>query len=409
MIVFEIILIVLAVITLCMVSVVAIECVAAIVMRSSGRLASSTTGSRAAVAILVPAHNEEASIAETVVHLRGHLHDGDRVLVVADNCSDHTAARARDAGAEVFERQNEANRGKGFALAAGVDALRSEAPGVVIVVDADCRLDDGTIDALAQQVRRTGRPAQAAYVMTLPEQPSPRDAVSGFAFLFKNVVRPSGMAALGQPCLLTGTGMAFPWPVIENARLATGDIVEDMRIGIEMAIAGHPPIFCRSARVWSSLPGQRSAATSQRTRWEHGHLSTILRFVPRLTVHGLLQMRLGLLALAAELAVPPLSLLVAWMVVLAIGTGALATFGTSWIPLLFAGMAWVILGGAVFLGWWGFARGTISLGQLLSAPLYVLWKLPMYARFLVKPQRKWVRTERDGDTQAPHANEGTHS
>ena len=46
------------------------------------------TGQRPACAVLIPAHNEEAGIAATVRNVRDQLAPGDRVLVVADNCTD---------------------------------------------------------------------------------------------------------------------------------------------------------------------------------------------------------------------------------------------------------------------------------------------------------------------------------
>jgi cellulose synthase/poly-beta-1,6-N-acetylglucosamine synthase-like glycosyltransferase len=68
------------------------------------------------VAVLIPAHNESAGIEATLRCLQAQLRAGDRVLVVADNCDDDTAAVARDAGAEVIERIDAIHRGKGFAL-----------------------------------------------------------------------------------------------------------------------------------------------------------------------------------------------------------------------------------------------------------------------------------------------------
>ncbi|MFX5714032.1 glycosyltransferase, partial [Acinetobacter baumannii] len=56
---------------------------------------------RPRIAVLVPAHNEAGGIAEVIAGIRAQLAQGDRVLVVADNCSDDTAAIARAAGAEV--------------------------------------------------------------------------------------------------------------------------------------------------------------------------------------------------------------------------------------------------------------------------------------------------------------------
>ena len=69
-------------------------------------------------AIVVPAHNEEIAIAKTVgslvsIEYPRALFD---VLVVADNCTDTTAALARAGGAEVLERTDAVQRGKGYAL-----------------------------------------------------------------------------------------------------------------------------------------------------------------------------------------------------------------------------------------------------------------------------------------------------
>src|SRR5437762_2498433 len=79
---------------------------------------------------------------------------GDRVLVVADNCTDATAAVAREHGVDVVDRFDETRRGKGFALDFGLRALDeiSSAPPIVVMLDADCMLAPGALDALARQV-----------------------------------------------------------------------------------------------------------------------------------------------------------------------------------------------------------------------------------------------------------------
>ena len=89
--------------------------------------------------------------------------EGDRLLVVADNCSDDTAALARTAGAEVVERSNAQQRGKGYALDFGVRHLASAAPDVMIIVDADCQVGEGSIERLANCCIDSGRPTQALY------------------------------------------------------------------------------------------------------------------------------------------------------------------------------------------------------------------------------------------------------
>src|SRR4051812_30963422 len=97
------------------------------------------TVARPSIAVLVPAHDEHDTISSSITALLGQLHRGDRLLVVADNCSDDTAALARQAGAEVIERHDLVRRGKGFALDFGVEHLARDPREIVVIVDADVK------------------------------------------------------------------------------------------------------------------------------------------------------------------------------------------------------------------------------------------------------------------------------
>jgi cellulose synthase/poly-beta-1,6-N-acetylglucosamine synthase-like glycosyltransferase len=362
-----------------------------------------SNSARPRVAVLTPAHDEEQEIAATLHALRSQLREGDAMLVVADNCTDATADTARAVGAEVLERQDDLHRGKGYALAAGIGALAGRAYDVLIVLDADCRVEPGAIDMLASQVQATSRPAQAIYLMDTCGNPTPRDRVSTWAFMVKNLVRPLGLSQLGLPCPLTGTGMAFPRHQIEKANLATGNIVEDMQLGLDLALAGHAPRLCPGARVTGRLPPDGKTALRQRRRWEHGHLHTLLRQVPRLLCLGLARWKPGALSMALDLMIPPLSLFAILLIGATILTGSIALLtGNSlqWLAtaVLAASLAAVVI--SVLLAWMKYGRQVLGIGGLLAAIAYVLWKIPMYVMFLFRPEKKWVRTPR-GDTDKP--------
>jgi cellulose synthase/poly-beta-1,6-N-acetylglucosamine synthase-like glycosyltransferase len=94
------------------------------------------------VTVLVPAHNEEASLPATLESLRWQTHAPHRVVVVADNCTDRTAELARLHGAEVIETRGNTAKKAG----ALNQALREILPGhgdndAILVMDADTRLD----------------------------------------------------------------------------------------------------------------------------------------------------------------------------------------------------------------------------------------------------------------------------
>lgn len=369
------------------------ECIAALFASTSS--SAGATSPRPRLAILVPAHNEATGIATTLENLLTQLSDSDTLLVVADNCTDTTATIARELGATVIERNDIEHQGKGYALDFGLQFLTTNPPEVVVIVDADCTVTPGGIEELTHQALIELRPVQAAYLLTQPATPTPKDAVSVLAFTVKNLVRPLGLRQLGLPCLLTGTGMAFPWTVIQSISLASGNLVEDMQLSLDLAIAGYPTGFCAAARATGALPGQSQAAKSQRTRWEHGHLKTLITQVPRLVKAGLQQKRLDLLAIALDLSIPPLSLLVMlWLSTLGLSVLVVLVGGAS-ISMLILAIEGMLLLIAILAVWIRFIKSDLPIGTLLSVPLYILWKIPLYLTFLINPQTKWVRTERD--------------
>jgi cellulose synthase/poly-beta-1,6-N-acetylglucosamine synthase-like glycosyltransferase len=379
-------------------AVVLLECLAALVPGRARAVPPSPRRPRTAV--LVPAHDEVAGIAATVRALRAELDPADDLVVVADNCTDRTAELAREAGAQVVERHDPARRGKGFALVFGLERLEARPQGppeVVVVVDADCRARPGSLARLAELAFVTDRPVQAEYLMA-PAGEGAGPVISALAFLVRNRVRPRGLARVGLPVHLTGTGMAFPFHVMRRAPATGSYLVEDLLMGLELALLGHPPLLAPpEVEVRSELPESAQAALKQRTRWEHGQLTTLWQQAPRMLAAGLARGRADLFALGLDLVVPPTALLVLMLVGLTALSALLALLGGPTLALAIAGGGLAAVGAAVLLAWAAFGRETIPFRYLLAVPLYVLWKVPLYAAFFIKGRQKtWERTERKG-------------
>lgn len=373
-----------------------IECALAVLARYPVAAIKSPT--RDPVAVLVPAHNEAGGISATLGSILNELAAADRLLVVADNCDDSTAAVSSACGAEVVARHDSHLIGKGYALAFGIEHLlkHPESFSVLIVIDADCLLSPGAIAALADQVARTRRPAQAVNLLQPPHCARAATSLSALAFAFKNLVRPLGLHALGLPVPLTGTGMAIPRRLLGCIKPPAGSIVEDMMLGLAFAEAGAPPALCPSAQVTSPTAATEDAERTQRVRWEHGHLYTLLTRAPGMFVRSVCRGRIRTAAMALDLAVPPLSLVVLiWLV-----TAALAGAGTVYFDAFLA--LWIVLAsGAVLLAtmsgaYFRFCRTVVPPRALLALPYYVARKMPLYVQFLLRRERRWVRTSRDG-------------
>jgi cellulose synthase/poly-beta-1,6-N-acetylglucosamine synthase-like glycosyltransferase len=363
-----------------------------------GQRKASTRASRISpgrVAVLVPAHNESAGLRATIEDIKVQLRPSDRVLVVADNCTDDTAAVAAATGAEVVQRQDRERVGKGYALDHGLRHLAANPPDIVVMIDADCRLAAGAIDELTSACAMSGRPIQGLYLMAAPPEARINYQVAEFAWRVKNWVRPLGLSALNLPCQLVGTGMAFPWDAIRSADLANGWIVEDLKLGVDLAVAGHPPLFCPSARVTSEFAPSAKGADTQRSRWEQGHVATALKAGPRLIYTAALGRNADLLALGLDLAVPPLSLLGLLMTGLFIVAVVAAGNGFSDVPLVISAGSLLGLAVAVSLSWFKYGRDIFPLRAIVLIPGYVVRKLPLYGRILSgRTATRWVRTDR---------------
>ncbi len=378
-------------------AVLLIEIVAAVVPSRSPRAPAATGTSRPRIAVLVPAHDEALVIADTLRGIQRQLEPADRLVVVADNCTDATEEIARGLGAEVARRIDPDRRGKSYALAFGARYLASSPPEVIVVVDADCALDGGCVEMIAARAHESGRPVQARYEMLPPPgQPAPlRLRIATFAFKLKNSLRTLGLCRLGFPCHLAGTGMAFPWPALGHVELASGELAEDLVLGLDFARAGLAPLYEPSARVTSIFPASDEGTRTQRERWESGHLATIARHVPAHLVEAVRGRNLPLLILAIDAAVPPLAFggIVLAAALMVAGLWALVT--ASYGPLVLAVAATAMFALAIALAWYRAGRDILSVWDLMAAPAYAVSKLSLYARVLTGKRTAWIRSSRD--------------
>lgn len=344
-------------------------------------------------AIVIPAHDEEAVIGRTIADLLeagGHS----LLLVVADNCNDQTAALAKQAGATVLTRNDPERRGKGFALAAARDALRMDPPDVVVVLDADCRLDGRCLRSLSAAAALSQRACQAVNLLA-PDLSAPAVVqISNFAFMIKNLTRQRGLQRLARRAHLTGTGMALPWSVFADADLGGSNIVEDLALGLDLADRALPPRLIEDATVWSP-PASAKGTLVQRRRWEGGYIATSLKRAPGALFRSVATLDLRGFVAALDLSVPPLALLfVLNALAFLLGVVIAVVDGPRW-PVITQTAAAIAAAAGLTIAWICEGRRFVSGTTLLSLPIYVLWKLPIYLGFIrTGSPKEWLRSGR---------------
>jgi GT2 family glycosyltransferase len=350
--------------------------------------------------VVVPAHDEEGGIAATVQSLQAVEYPVDRrrVVVVADNCSDATAARARDAGATVLERTDRERRGKGYALAHAFEQTLAEGTAdAIVVVDADTTVSPNLLAAFAARLSAGARTAQAEYGVA-NARASWRTRLMHIAFTLFHDVRSRARERLGVSSGLRGNGMCFAASLLREVPHDAFSVVEDVEYGIRIARAGYRVWYVGEARVLGEMVSSERASRSQRRRWEGGRWALARQHAARLLGEAL-RTRDGIrLDLAADLLVPPLT-----YVVVACAVGL--TTSVAWW-LLAAGPWWaaapwtlacVALALYVARGAWLSRIGPRAILDLMWAPVYMVWKVALALRSSPSREREWVRTAREGE------------
>jgi len=346
--------------------------------------------------VIVPAHNEAAVIERVVANLRklDWPADGFRVLVVADNCTDSTAALARAAGAEVLERRDAGRRGKGCALDFAFQASRAHGWAyAAVVVDADSEVSANLLEAFAARIENGATAIQAHYGV-LNSQASWRTRLMTIAMASFHQVRSRARERLQLSCGIRGNGWCITHRLLRQVPYRAFSLTEDIEYGIDLGLAGYRVHYADEARVAAVMVSGEHAARTQRQRWESGRLQLI-----RSRTLSLLRAarRPGggvSLDLALDLLVLPLSYVAANVTVLVVLAGVAIPWEPSIEPWLWLGLGCgVSLSLYVLRGWQLSGVGVRGLADLLRAPLFVVWKSLLMLR--ARKSSEWVRTKRE--------------
>ena len=345
--------------------------------------------------VVVPAHNEEAGIARTVSSLLAMDWPGSqfRVLVVADNCSDATAAVARGAGAHVLERQDSTLRGKGYALAHAFEtSIRDGFATAVVVVDADAEVSENLLEAFAARIERGARAIQAQYGILNPWA-SWRTRLITVAKGAFHVVRSRARERLRLSCGVRGNGWCVTHELLREVPYRYYSLTEDVEYGIALGVAGCRVEYAGEAHSNADMASSEKNARTQRQRWEKGRFQLVRSTTVPLLRTAVRQRSRICLDLAFDLIVPPLSYLTVNIVLL----GVIAGIWSFWDPRAVFWAWWALACAAalalhVLRGWQLSGTGIRGLTALGHVPGFILWRIWL---LLGRKTGEWVRTERE--------------
>jgi cellulose synthase/poly-beta-1,6-N-acetylglucosamine synthase-like glycosyltransferase len=340
------------------------------------------------MAIVAPAHNEAAGIERSVRSLLAcePVEGGYSVVVVADNCTDDTAALARKAGARVLVRQDDERRGKGYALDFAFDVLLAEGVDAVIIVDADTIVEPHFVTEFERLFRAGAEAVQCRYLVN-NVQDSIRTRLMNIALSAFNVLRPRGRDRLGVSAGLFGNGFGLSARTLLRVPYTAVSVVEDLEYHLRLVRAGIRVVFADAVTVKADMPTGGAGARTQRARWEGGRFRMAMNSVPTL-VKDVLHGRLRMIEPLLDLLLPPL----AFYLLLVLATLAIPYTPTRIYAICALGVTAFHVAAAIYVG----GGGVRELTALAAAPFYVLWKAMLIPQLLrtARKDAAWVRTER---------------
>ncbi len=343
-------------------------------------------------AILIPAHNEERQIGATLDRLRDVDYPADlfEVIVVADSCRDRTVEEVRSRGIVCWQYENRECRGKGYVLQwAFPRLLASGDHDVFVVLDADSHVDPGFLKAVNSRFCAGARVVQGYTQVRNPER-SVLESLAFLGFALNRNLRYRGRSRLGLSANLMGTGMCFSREIIERFGWPATSMVEDVEYQMFLLLHGIRVVFATDAKISVELHGSRKASARQRARWDMGKVTVRNRFLGRLLRRGIGRGDIRCLDGAMELLLPPFAILFFLAVI------GFALFSYRWCHC-HPCMRYLWLAGILLLlsytgiGLVSARAGTRVYRSLLSAPLFILWRLKVVLGEIWrgKPGSRW--------------------
>ena len=236
---------------------------------------------------IIPAHNEEAVVANLIESLKNQNYDKDLydIYVIADNCTDNTAKVAKDAGAIVYKRFDETKKTKGFALDWFLkQKIEENAPyDAFFIFDADNIVHPDFIKNMNKKLCQ-GEDVVQGY----RDIKNPTDSwiTAGYALFYWSMHRFYHLARynLGLSPLLNGTGFMVKFDVVKPQGWDTVTLTEDIEFSLKRIIKGKRLGWATDAICYDEQPVGFKQSWSQRSRWTVGHIQCIKEYTKQLAV-----------------------------------------------------------------------------------------------------------------------------
>ncbi len=223
------------------------------------------------ITVVIPAYNEEATIADTIRSIKETGYRPLEIIVVDDGSTDSTAEVAEKAGARVI-RHGE-NRGRAAAVFTGIRNARYE---IVVTIDADTVVEKDSLERIAgffgdERVGAVcGRLAVANRGTNMLTRGQSLEYSIGFAYTKRL------QDAMDWVLIPSGAFSAYRRSVVVDADLE-GTVAEDFDLAMHIRRKGYTIRYCEECLARTRVPETRSGFIRQRIRWGVGGLQVMAK------------------------------------------------------------------------------------------------------------------------------------
>jgi cellulose synthase/poly-beta-1,6-N-acetylglucosamine synthase-like glycosyltransferase len=232
-------------------------------------------------ALIVAAHNEETVIEDIIHSLNGinyprEMYD---VFVIADNCTDKTAEKAKKLGAKVYERFDKEKRGKGYALEWMFDHIfkMNKRYDAVAVFDADNLISKNFLTEMNKMLLKGFKVVQGFL-----DSKNPKDTwITGcysISFWTSNRMFQLSRSNLGLSNQLGGTGFCIETDTLKTLGWGATCLTEDLEFTCKLVLNGHKVGWAHEAVVYDEKPLTLAQSWAQRKRWMQGFADVSSRY-----------------------------------------------------------------------------------------------------------------------------------
>ena len=271
-------------------------------------------------AIFIPAHNEEIVIGNIVENLKqmNYPKDSYDMYVIADNCTDDTAAIAEDAGASVLKRTDDKKRGKGYALQWAFERIlfgEDSEYDAAVIFDADNLVSKNFLREMNNKLC-DGQKVIQGYIDSKNPYDSWITASYSVAFWSSNRLFQSARSFLGMSCEIGGTGFCMDVQVLKEVGWQATCLVEDLEFTMKLMQNNIRVGWAQEAIVYDEKPLTLAQSWKQRRRWMQGFADVCSRYFLKLFIKGIKDRNAALIDCAIYTLQPYLILLGATMLLL---------------------------------------------------------------------------------------------